>query len=218
MPVMDGFQLLSNLKSSDAYCSIPVIMLTARAELQDKLKALRIGVDAYLIKPFEEEELFARIENLLNNALMRRDVTGNQALERGDLAVYMAHPDSIETEGSLVEAFVETATISANDMVWLADLETHVQQNLKDVSYSVERMASDMTLSRTQLFRKLKHLTGLSPQQYLQDVRLQHALSLLEMRQVNSVKGACYAVGFIKVKHFSQIFHERFGKLPSAYL
>ena len=72
MPVMDGFQLLSTLKSNDTYCSIPIIMLTARAELQDKLKALRIGVDAYLVKPFEEEELFARIENLLHNARLRR--------------------------------------------------------------------------------------------------------------------------------------------------
>ena len=63
---MDGFQFLSNLKSSDVYCSIPVVMLTARAELQDKLKALRIGVDDYWVKPFEEEELFARIENLAN--------------------------------------------------------------------------------------------------------------------------------------------------------
>ena len=101
---------------------------------------------------------------------------------------------------------------------WLAELETSVKINLKDVNYSVERMASDMALSRTQLFRKLKHLTGLSPQYYLQEVRLQHALYLLETQQVDAVKAACYAVGFIKVKHFSQIFQERFGKLPSTYL
>ena len=158
-----------------------------------------------MVKPFEEEELFARIENLLNNARLRHVSTDTEALENDNLDIY--------TEGSL-----KTPTISTADMAWLSELETSVKHNLKDVNYSVERMASDMALSRTQLFRKLKHLTGLSPQYYLQEVRLQHALYLLETQQVDAVKAACYAVGFIKVKYFSQLFQERFGKLPSAYL
>lgn len=72
MPVMDGFQLLEKLKTDDNLRSLPIVMLTARAEMQDRLKALRIGVDDYLTKPFEEEELFARLKNLLNNAKMRQ--------------------------------------------------------------------------------------------------------------------------------------------------
>ena len=71
MPEMDGFQLLHKLKSSDVFRHLPIIMLTARADLQDKLKALRIGVDDYLLKPFEEDELLARIDNLLQHNLQR---------------------------------------------------------------------------------------------------------------------------------------------------
>ncbi|MBK9337871.1 MAG: response regulator [Lewinellaceae bacterium] len=72
MPVMDGYRLLEQLKSNEATRHIPVVMLTARAEAQDKLKALRIGVDDYLLKPFDEEELLVRIENLLRNAANRQ--------------------------------------------------------------------------------------------------------------------------------------------------
>ena len=214
MPIMDGFQLLSELKSNDAYCSIPVVMLTARAELQDKLKALRIGVDDYLVKPFEEEELFARINNLLRNSQARQTVVQ----ETDMLLVDNEEGLDMSEKGKNTEGYVSTPTISVVDRTWLIELETAVKGNLKDVNYSVERMASDIALSRTQLFRKLKHLTGLSPQQYLQEARLQHALYLLETNQVTTVKNACYDVGLLQVKHFSQLFHERFGKLPSAYL
>ena len=209
MPIMDGFQLLSALKSSDTYCSIPVVMLTARAELQDKLKALRIGVDDYLVKPFEEEELFARIENLLRHVHVRQAQT---------VPIPSIEPNLDEVQALDTEGGISTPTISVSEMAWLADLETAVKQNLKDTNYTVERMASDMALSRTQLFRKLKQLTGLSPQQYLQEVRLQQALFLLETKQTDSVKGTCYAVGLLQVKHFSQLFQDRFGRLPSTYL
>lgn len=204
MPVLDGYQLVNRLKSDNSLCAIPVIMLTARAEMQDKLKALRIGVDDYLIKPFEEEELLARMSNLLQNAQKRHIDTPTTVQEAGV-------PEQNATTDSV-------ANVSVNDLAWLAQLETRVKQHLKNTDYSVEQMADDMALSRTQLFRKLKNLTGLSPQQYLQEVRLQQALYLLETKQGQSVKAVCYAVGLLQVKHFSQLFHHRFGKLPSAYL
>ncbi|MBL7818416.1 MAG: response regulator [Saprospiraceae bacterium] len=217
MPVMDGFQLLSSLKTQDTFCSIPFVMLTARAEMQDKLKALRIGVDDYLIKPFEEDELIARIENLLRNVQFRHVFTKNEEVLGSEHAneVIADDKNDTNTEG---EVLIEKPKISVIEMAWLAELEVSVMKNLHDIDYSVERMASDMALSRTQLFRKLKQLAGLSPQQYLQEVRLNHALHLLETQQVDSVKAACYAVGLLQVKHFSQLFQERFGKLPSTYL
>ncbi|AYQ33523.1 response regulator [Runella sp. SP2] len=204
MPVLDGYQLVNILKTDDDLCTIPVIMLTARAELQDKLKALRIGVDDYLVKPFEEEELLVRMSNLLQYAQKR--ATEPLTVEKEEVAL----GNSSETDVAPV--------VSVNDMVWLAQLESRVKLHLKETDYSVERMADDMALSRTQLFRKLKNLTGLSPQQYLQEVRLQQALYLLETRQEQSVKAVCYAVGLLQVKHFSQQFHRRFGRLPSSYL
>lgn len=204
MPVLNGYQLVNVLKSDDELCSIPVIMLTARAEMQDKLKALRIGVDDYLTKPFEEEELLVRMSNLLQYAQKRS--LENLVVEKEELLLGTASQSDIPP------------VVSVNDMAWLAQLESRVKLHLKETDYSVERMADDMALSRTQLFRKLKNLTGHSPQQYLQEVRLQQALYLLETKQVQSVKAACYAVGLLQVKHFSQLFHRRFGKLPSSYL
>lgn len=204
MPVLDGYQLVNALKSNDELCTIPVIMLTARAEMQDKLKALRIGVDDYLIKPFEEEELLVRMGNLLQHAQRR-------SVEQG-----VAEKEEVLVENDLEAA--PASAISVSDMAWLAQLENQVKLHLRETNYTVERMADDMALSRTQLFRKLKTLTGLSPQQYLQEVRLQQALYLLETKQEQSVKAVCYAVGLLQVKHFSQLFHRRFGKLPSTYL
>ena len=204
MPVLNGYQLVNILKSDDELCSIPVIMLTARAEMQDKLKALRIGVDDYLTKPFEEEELLVRMNNLLQYAQKRS--SDNLVVEKVEVLLDRGPETDL------------TPVVSVSDMAWLAQLESRVKLHLNETDYSVERMADDMALSRTQLFRKLKNLTGHSPQQYLQEVRLQQALYLLETKQAQSVKAVCYAVGLLQVKHFSQLFHRRFGKLPSAYL
>ena len=201
MPIMDGFQLLSALKTSDVFCSIPVIMLTARAELQDKLKALRIGVDDYLIKPFEEEELLARIENLLKNA-QHRQIAQQETI------------NAIEKE----QEAPEIPPLSKDDMKWLADLENVLRENISDYNLSTDRMAEMLYISRAQFYRRVRALTGLTPIEYLQEVRFNHARYLLEQRTVSSVKAAAAAVGMRQVQNFSQHFKERFGKLPSDYL
>ena len=124
MPVMDGYQLLEKLKSDDATRHLPVIMLTARAEARDRLKALRIGVDDYLTKPFDEEELLARIENLLRNQVAR------QAAIVEEPAQEKAAPP-----------------LAATDQEWLERFEAYVQQHLSSDILSVLMLSQAFSIT-----------------------------------------------------------------------
>ena len=203
MPVMDGFQLLDKLKSEEKWRSIPVIMLTARAEMHDRLKALTFGVDDFLVKPFEEEELFARIKNLLKNAENRKAVLNEQLSVVSDEKLEQAPP---------------ITHLSQLDKDWLTELEKTVRTHLTDFNLSVDGIAELMFMSRAQFFRRVQTLTGLTPNQYLQDLRFNHSRTLLEQRQMSTVKAVAAAIGIQKTQYFSEQFKERFGKSPSEYL
>lgn len=198
MPVMDGFQLLEALKRSDTYRHLPVVMLTARADKVDKLQALRLGVDDYLLKPFDEDELTARVANLLLN-LQQRQSLAPVGIDAAD-----------EPEPVLL--------MSRVDMNWLERLERQAQEQLSQFDLTADQLADALSVSRSTLFREVKRLTGLTPAQYITEARLQHARHLLENRQVASVKALAQQVGLRQVKHFSSTFKNRFGKLPSDYL
>ncbi|MEN0006280.1 MAG: ATP-binding protein [Bacteroidota bacterium] len=200
MPVLDGFQLVTALKANASFRTIPIIMLTARAESKDKLTALRIGVDDYLLKPFDEEELLVRIENLLSNAAHRR-----------------SYLHEMDQEGTTTAK--EAATISPADSEWLVQLEDVLQASLGDFKLSADKVAQALFIGRTQLFQKIKRLTGLTPNQYIKEVRLNRARDLLiDADTTTSVKQVAYEVGFKDTKNFSRNFKKRFGKSPSEYL
>lgn len=192
MPVMDGYQLLNLVKSSDITRHIPVVMLTARASLGDKLKALRIGVDDYLLKPFEEEELLVRINNLLHNQRVRQKAT-------------------------LPEHKTDTAVplVSMEDQAWLSDFEAFVDKNLSNGLLAIPMLAENFTMSESTLLRQLKRLTGLTPNQYLKEVRLVTARRLLENRTYKSIAQVAYAVGYTDPRSFSRAFKRKYGQMPS---
>ncbi len=195
MPIMDGYQLLEKLKSDDRFRHIPTVMLTARADLRDKLKALRIGVDDYLLKPFEEEELLARIENLLNNSRLR----------------HAAQNETSESRPAKV-------TMTQADADWLAELEKLVQKGQKSKLLSVSWLAANSNLSERQFRRRLHKTSGLSPQQYIAEMRLQEARALLEVGKYATIAEVAYAIGFNDASAFSRKFRNHFGKSPSDYL
>lgn len=192
MPRMDGYQMVERLKSSDATRHIPVVMLTARADVRDKLKALRIGVDDYLLKPFNEEELKVRIANLLQNQAVRLSASS---------------PEQTAT--------APPCLLSASEQEWLAAFEAYVQQNIKSDILSVTTLASAFAMSESSLYRQLKRLIGLSPGQYLKEVRLDNARQLLENRVYDSVEQVASAIGYSDFRAFSRSFKQRYGKLPS---
>ena len=207
MPIMDGFQLLKTLKSKDEFRHIPVIMLTARADISDKLQALRIGVDDYILKPFVEEELLARIDNLLQNYQERL------AQVSETLGVTQVSDTSKVSDTS-----VKIPTISKEDQAWLTKLEAQIQKHLSNSQYSITQLSYDLAISERQLRRRIKQLIGLSPAQYLKAVRLQSARQLLEEKTYKTIAQTAAAVGFQDAGAFSRNFLNRFGKLPSDYL
>ncbi|MBL4710542.1 MAG: response regulator [Flavobacteriales bacterium] len=193
MPIMDGFEFLEKVKSHDKWRGLPFIMLTARAELQTRLNALRIGVDDYLLKPFDEEELLVRVKNLVANYTERKIFIEEEALD-----------ESIASIESIV---------SAADQQWLEQTEKIVLKEMGNAIFSNDYLADLLSISRDFLYKKIKSLTGLTPTKYTRVIRLQKAKILLQ--QGKSVKEVSYEVGFQKPEYFSKLFKKEFGKLPS---
>lgn len=202
MPEMDGFQLLDYLKSSAAYRHIPTIMLTARIGVKDRLRALRSGVDDYLTKPFLEEELLVRVNNLIANYQTRiKFISSLQPANR---------------QGAT--ATLPNLNISQEDQNWVEQLETAVKESLENFDLTVEMIADKMCISRPQLFRRMKALIGITPMDYIQQLRFEKARQLLEERKYSTVKAVSYSVGFKSERNFARNFKKRFGRYPSDYL
>lgn len=205
MPIMDGYEFVEKVKSDERFNHIPIIVLTARAALEDKMKALRIGVDDYLNKPFVEEELFVRIENLLRNAKNRQTVIEEAIVEKEATPV----PKTKQTTPS---------TITPEMQTWLAEVEALLLEKIETNDYTIDQLARDMAISKRQLSRRIKEIVGVTPNQYLKTIRYTKARELLENKTYTSVKAVAYAVGFKDVRYFSSQFRKRFGENPSEYL
>jgi len=197
MPEMDGFTFLEQLKKKEAWQFIPVIMLTARTNTADKLKALTIGIDDYITKPFQADELIARVKRLLENVAMREKM----AVSVGSFDIGIDLPE-----------------LESADMKWLKQLEQAAFDKVLTPNFNVMMLASEMAVSERQLNRKLKNLTGLTPGNYINEIRLQTARNLLENKSYQTVAEVAYAIGFSTPKYFSTIFQKRFGKYPSDFL
>ena len=203
MPIMDGLELLDRLKNTDTYRHIPIVMLTARGSMDAKLSALQLGVDDYMTKPFNEQELLIRIRNLLQNQKER-----------------LAFIKEEETESDAVKqpsVSQPTIQLSKKDQLWLEKLEALVLENLSDQHSSVGRYAEALFISERQLQRRLKKCTGLSFNKYLRLARLDRARTLLESGVVETVSEASHAVGFETASYFSKLYFEEYGKKVSAY-
>jgi len=200
MPVMDGIQLLEWAKSHDEYRHVPFIMLTARTDRKVKLQSLRIGVDDYITKPFDEDELKIRIRNLLDLYHERLNESNS------------AHVEIIEGEPE------KKTIIGAADSAWLKEVEVLFLKNLADAHCKIDWVAYAIHLSERQFNRRLKQLTGLTPRLYLREMRLQTAKDYLHAGKYSTVKEVSFAVGYMDTAYFSSLFRERFGVVPSEYL
>ena len=190
MPKMDGLQLLNELKSSPTYVDLSIIMLTARADQNNKLAALTNGVDDYITKPFDPEELLCRVKYVISNQRERKKW--------------------IEANQEITETVVESQ--------FLQDVKAFIASRLDDPHLSVPEIADQMHISQSQLFKKVKGSTGLSPLQLIIELRLQEAQRLLQNKKTQTVSQAMKSAGFSKSDHFAKVFKKRFGKLPSEYL
>lgn len=202
MPGMDGFALLEQLKAHEQFRKIPVIMLTARADLHDKLTALRIGVDDYMLKPFITEELKARVNNLLvryHNRSYENELPEAAPREPNRLPVTENIPEPVNP-------------------AWLQQLEAVVLDLLnRQEGFTLDTLAEKTFVSKRQLQRNIKAETGLTANNYIKEIRLFRARHLLENKTFATIAEVSYAVGFNDQHYFSTIFAERFGKKPADY-
>jgi signal transduction histidine kinase/DNA-binding response OmpR family regulator len=208
MPQMNGYQFLQKLKEKEAFRAIPVIMLTALSDLKDKLKALRIGVDDYMTKPFEEEELLARIENLLLHSFWRSQYQDE---------IMVDSLSENNKENTLKSLPIKPAKMTLADQQWLQKLEETVLSCAGIAQYSTNQLANDLFISRQHLNRRIRQLTGMTASNYIKEARLDIARQLLEQQQFSSVKAVAFHAGFTNSKYFGQAYKQRFGKLPSTY-
>ncbi len=200
LPEMNGLELVKTLKESLESKRIPILMLTARGMITDQLKALREGVDDFLVKNFEEEILIQRIENLLLRS-------GSGFIKSNPLNNTFSSPtDRI------------AKNISKQDQEWLLQFESSIMPRLQAFELNLDEIALMMNMSVTHLGRKMKSITGITPKKYIQEMRFWEARRMLELRLVDSVKAACLSVGFKDQSHFSKKFKDKFGSYPSDFL
>jgi DNA-binding response OmpR family regulator len=193
MPRMDGVELCRRLKNDDRTSHIPVIVLTARASGESKMEALETGGDDYIIKPFEVEELVVRVRNLIETRReLREKFRENIVLQPGDIAV------------------------TSSDARFLKRLMESIERHMAEPDCDTQSLARDVCMSRMQLNRKLKALTGHSTHEFLRAQRLKRAAQLLHHHGGN-ISEVAYEVGFASPSHFAQAFKEQFGVSPSDY-
>ena len=190
MPVMDGLEFCSQLKQDKAISHIPVILLTARSLDEQRAEGYKHGADAYIAKPFSLELLFSRIDNLIES--------------RKKLSQMFSNTD----ENGVCEKLS-----NGTDKTFVTQLRKIIQENLGDSEFNVERIGDEIGLSRVQLYRKVKALTGHSPVEMLRKARLMRARHLLRTTE-KSVSEVAYSVGFSTPSYFSKCYKDEFGESP----
>ena len=192
MPVMDGLEFTKQLKTNTATSHIPVIMLTAKNLEEHRAEGYEHGADSYITKPFHSKVLLARIENLLRQRQLLKNL----------------YQGAQEAEKEISESHLED-----RDKQFLKQLQAIIQKNLSDSEFGVEDMGQQIGLSRVQLYRKVKAMTGSSVVDLLRKARLVKARRLLETRSM-SVSEVAYEVGFSAPSYFTKCFKEEYGMLP----
>ena len=194
MPQMDGFELCKTIKSDLSYSHIPVVLLTAKTNIQSKIEGLELGADAYIEKPFSVEYLLANISSLIHN------------------------------REKLRQTFAKSPFVAANTMAltkadeeFICKLNDIIQANLHNPEFSMEDMADALKMSRSSFYRKIKGVLDLSPNEYLRLERLKQAAQLLKEGK-SRVNEICYTVGFNSPSYFSKCFLKQFGVLPKDFI
>ncbi|MBQ6243231.1 MAG: response regulator [Bacteroidales bacterium] len=196
MPYKDGYTLCKEIKNDPEFCHIPIILLTAKADMENQLHGLDLGADGYVGKPFDPAYLSALIRNLLAN--------------RRRLQAMLAD----RTSGS-PEPEEQPEGLSASDRAFLDKCYRIVDEHLSEEEFGVTALSLEIGMSRTSVFSKLKALTGQSPNTFMTNYRLNRAMELLKTREYN-VSEVGYKVGFGTLTGFSRSFKNKFGIPPSA--
>lgn len=190
MPEMDGKELCYLLKTNFKTSHIPIIMLSALADIDDKIQGLETGADAYVEKPFNVEILKATINNLIKS--------------RSNVARIL---ENKEVKKELTP-----------DEFFLSDVIDVIKKNIKETDFSIDNLCDIMGLSRSNLYRKLKGLIQISPSDLIIKIKLNHAEELMKTKKINRISDIAYESGFNDPKYFSTLFKKHYGKTPKEFM
>ena len=193
MPVMDGIELLEKVKNDIRTSHIPVVMLTAKADIDSRLAGLERGADAYLAKPVDEKELHIQLKNLID---LRKRLHERYA--------------SLENLPKTSDKYIQ------KEDEFMIKIRQAMETNLDDDEFGISQLCSELAVSHAQLYRKFKSLSNKTIADYLKSLRLHKARELLLTTSLN-VSEVTYIVGFKNISHFSREFTHEFGKSPSKF-
>lgn len=193
MPNMDGMELLRTIKSQVEYSHIPVVLLTAKSNLQSKIEGLELGADAYIEKPFSLDYLQAQVQSLLKNRKLVKELFNKRPL----------------TEANVV-------ALTKADELFLQKVNASIEANINNIQFGVDLLADKLSMSRSSLHRKIKGLSDLTPNDYIRLHRLKKAALLLQegSYRVNEIAAI---TGFTSSSYFTKCFQQHFGMLPKNF-
>ncbi|MDH3268751.1 MAG: helix-turn-helix domain-containing protein, partial [Ignavibacteria bacterium] len=193
MPKMDGYEMMRRIKQDEKTSHIPVILLTAKSDRDSRLEGLGLGADDYLTKPFDTKELMARIKNLIETRILLQQKFSS---------------------GAIVQKLKDKPTLNPLDEKFINKVMNVIEAHLSEEEFSIEEISEEVGMSRTQIYRKLKALTGNSPSVFLRTVRLNKAKDMIQSKEF-SISEISYKVGFSSPAYFSRCFKDKFGYPPS---
>ena len=194
MPLLSGTELCKQLKSNIETCHIPLILLTSLAEREDIIKGLNAGADDYITKPFDPAVLKSKIASIINNrSLYRKKYIDKSAFNDESLLVN-------ELDKQFMEQVVE-----------------YIEEKMMNEDFSIDTLAIEMAMSRSVFFKKIKSLTGQNPQEFIRDIKMKRAATLLREHKY-SIGEIAYLTGYPNAKYFSTAFKKYYGCTPSSFM
>lgn len=200
MPEMDGLEMLQSIRKDFLISHIPVIILTAKNDEDAKTKAITLGANAYITKPFSKEYLLARIEQLLSERKLFRERIRQQM------------ENKVMTEEDSYEQY-----LVKKDVQFLEKIHQVIEENMDDSEFNIDTIASGIGLSRSAFFKKLKSLTGLAPVDLVKEIRLNKSVELIKNTDL-SISEIAFAVGFRDSGYYSKCFRKKYNQTPREYM
>lgn len=204
MPEMDGVKFLKKIRDNKDSSHIPFILLTAKSDMETKVSGLDYGADDYITKPFSVKYLRARIDNIIRQRKHLYDIYSGM---KPDIHSVTSEEES---PSEVVHQYMP------RDEEFLKRIKEEVEKNIDDGDFLIDDLAAALAMSRTVFFKKLKSLTGLSPIEFVRDIKIKHAAMLLKTQEY-TVKEVSYMIGISDTKYFTQCFKKVYNMTPSEY-
>lgn len=207
MPEMDGVEYLNAVKNDHDISHIPIILLTAKSSIDDRIKGMEYGADDYITKPFNSTYLKAKIASLIKKRELLREYYMSK---NGDIKIQIQPNKEKEWEPYIPK-------ITSYDDDFISKVIDGIESNLEETDFKIDILAKTMNMSRTVFYRKIKSIVGLSPIDFVKKIRIKRAIQLLEIKQF-TIAEVAYQSGFTTPQYMSKVFKELMGCSPTEYL